>query len=126
MGWLAVSSALKIKVAPGKEMFHNFQTGYAFEYAAEAIEMVGCTPDPQLKAGGLSWDGCRRCLEQATGQQTIRPLGWNAEQVHNYQLIAKWDFTPEQVQAKTEEFVSAKWFLEVCAKHNLSITFKEV
>ena len=117
MGWDAFSSVktlddCKPKHPEPRRLFRN-----AHLYVKRKAGSV----DGYLEYGSLDCSDCRRMLEEATGESCYDENGWSKEKVRDLQKSANWNFEydPEDAWA----YWSARKFLEVCAKLNLSIEF---
>jgi hypothetical protein len=108
MGWDAISS-----VGNNKAIIAKFK-----EAEKLTISMAGCA-DANLCLGSLGCKICGEMLTIATGESVY--MYWSESKVKKLNSKANWDFNYN----KDEEWAywSARYFLEVCAKHELSISF---
>ena len=115
MGWDAYSSVDKLKgdtKAKAKKAF--------IEAHKRVLKKCG-EVDFYLHDGALdvSWSG--HMLSQATNEPVYVDKPWDIEKVHKLRNKANWNFEYEKEQEWA--YWSAREFLNVCAKYNLSITF---
>ena len=108
MGWDAFSS----------EFYNNKKY---FKKASNDVRNICNSVDGGLELGGLDCSACAKMLERATNEDSYSYDGWNAKKVKQLQKLAFWEFP----YLKTEKwaFLSAKYFLKICAENNLSISF---
>lgn len=118
MGWDAHSSAKKdwavnkLKDPDINRLFKNAE--------AYVIRKSGRV-DWYLRMGGLDCSACADMIEKATGRSPYVKNGWGKDLVKAINKTANWDFKYEPDEAWA--YWSAKKFLEICAKANLSISF---
>lgn len=117
MGWDAYSSAERTKKFNLKDPLLKI----GFKDATKEIKKAWGTVDAALIYGCLDCYDCANMLEKATGQSCYNPEGWDVEKVKKLQLNAYWDFDFSAEDGWAHG--SAKKFLELCAKHGLSIKF---
>lgn len=90
----------------------------AFSDASDQLcLLVGC--DGFLSHCALDCSGAGAALKEATGFGVYDEAGWSAEKVQLAKAKASW----EEVEGCLSLIASAKVFLDLCAKHNLSIYF---
>lgn len=121
MGWDAFSSA---EVDWDKKQIVDKNLDSQFEEAAKfVIEKTGSV-DGYLRLGALDVSTCGHMLQEATGENCWSETPWSPEFVKKMYREADWDF---KIDAKDTDEKAAYWsarkFLEVCAKHDLSIRF---
>ncbi|HNG68581.1 MAG TPA: hypothetical protein PLP63_06535 [Saprospiraceae bacterium] len=120
MGWDADSSAI-IKQVHGTRRIANPQLRNQFYNAINEIQQKAGTADGSLIHGGLDCSNCADMIEKATLRSCYDSNGWSAEEVKKINESADWNFEYNQEDAWA--YWSAKKFLELCAKNNLSIKF---
>lgn len=92
-----------------------------FEPAAHAVfEQTGAV-DSGLAEGWLDCSECARALENATGLSCWDKIGWDEEKVKELAKSAKWPELPNKDGQWA--VLSAKAFLDCCAKTGLAIEF---
>jgi hypothetical protein len=118
MGWDAFSSAVKVR--PRSKMLTEIQE---FKKAANKVRKITKTVDCFLAMGGLDCSICAFALQQATGQSCWSE-DWSAEKVQELAKTAHWPIIDTVKEGDDSwAILSAKAFLETCAKLNCSIHF---
>ncbi len=118
MGWDAHSSVL-VDWKAGK--LKNSKLNTAFKNASNEIVSQCGEVDGLLYLGGLDFKEAGLMLEIATKESVFELNGWSSEKVKELNKKANWNFKYDKESRWL--YLSAKKFLEVCAEHNLSITF---
>lgn len=118
MGWDAHSSA---KVNWKENRLRNANLNRLFINAHGYVKRKTGGVDGFLSIGSLDVDDCALMLEKATGKSCWDEKGWSKKEVKEIYKKADWDFEYKINEAWA--YWSAKKFLEVCAKSNLSIRF---
>jgi hypothetical protein len=106
----------------GWDAFANRTKGHiksTFRPASEAVKDEAGSVDIGLESGWLDCSACARALEAATGQSCYDEFGWSAKKVRKMADGANWDIEGHDRWA----LLSAKSFLESCAKINTGINF---
>lgn len=117
MGWDACSSA---KQAGSTRKLIDPDIDKLFRNADAFVKRKAEFADAGLRIGYLDCSECAHMLERATGKGAWGD-GWSVEQVQQINKEANWDF--KFIKEDSWAYWSAKKFLEVCAKANLSIEF---
>ena len=88
--------------------------------SSEIIKKTGAV-DGGFCSGYLDCSLCGKMIELASGLSVYDHVCWDADYVKNVNAMATWDFK----YRKSEEwaYLSAKLFIELASKHNLSIQF---
>ncbi len=109
MGWDAISSAGK-------------RTGILSEFKNVEKDVIYETGncDGSLHNGCLDCKECGEMLTIATGE-SVYGESWSSEKVKLLYQTAYWDFQYNNENAWA--YWSSRYFLAVCAKHELSISF---
>lgn len=93
----------------------------AFQAAAEQLKAEGHIVDVYLSSCGLDVSDCGNMLEKATNCSVYDELGWSPELTKKINDSANWQF---DVSLDDQwAYLSAKTFLNLCAKLNLGIKF---
>ena len=121
MGWDAISS-VKIEWDDmiKKMVIITSNEREAFEHAALEVVKEAGSVDCLLEVGSLDVGDCGNMLERATGE-SVYGGQWSSKRVKILNEEANWDFTTSKKDFWA--FLSAKMFLELCAKFSLSIKF---
>ena len=90
-----------------------------FKKASKYVQKKTGAVDWLLTMGGLDVSTCGNMLERATNESVYKD--WDAELVQKLNKSAYWGF--EYDKAESWAYYSAKKFLEICAKFDLSIRF---
>lgn len=105
----------------GWDAFAETSRRAAFKAAAVRVRKQAGSVDGLLGEGGLDCSSCAYALEAATNASAWDEHGWNAEKVKQLAASATW---PQEIDPEDKWAVlSAKAFLEVCAKLNCGISF---
>jgi len=94
-----------------------------FKAAAKMVVEECGSVDYLLARGSLDCSACARSLEEATGGYAWDEFGWTAEQVKAYSERAIWPDMGDINPDKRWAYLSAKAFLDVCAKIGTGISF---
>ena len=116
MGWDA-NANLKEEDPKYKEILEDF-----VQAAFYVVRYCKCV-DGLLKEGSLGLNSCAQVIQEITGHNPYEEKGWPPEKVRE----VLFDFDPmrykEYPKGERESFWSTYWFLVVCSKHNLGVTF---
>lgn len=122
MGWDAYAEPVERLWAwkHGRDGIRDPKQDKAFKAAEKRVIKMADQVDGFLRQGGLDVSNCAYKLQEATGASCWGP-DWSAEKVKRFAKDAYWDkdCKPEDLWAQ----LSAKEFLETCAKLGLSIRF---
>lgn len=106
----------------GWDAYANRPQGHirsTFRVASKAVIEEAGSVDIGLESGWLDCSACARALEAATGNSCYDEFGWSSEKVSKLANDAIWDIEGHPKWA----LLSAKSFLECCAKINTGIHF---
>lgn len=95
----------------------------AFKRAAARVQKKAGSVDWLLDKGGLDVSTCAYVLQEATGASAWDQDGWEAKKVQRLAKSAKWPAIREVAQDHRWAVLSAREFLETCAKLNLRVDF---
>ena len=118
MGWDAYAFGIKRDWI--KKRLRDPVLDKTFKEAEDFVRTAAGTVDGYLRLGGLDVSSCGRMLEKATGESCWVD-GWSSDVVQRLNRTANWKFKYNEDEYWA--YLSAKTFLECCAKHNLEITF---
>lgn len=119
MGWDAHSS-VEVDYTRQPARIKNEDQHLAFTNEAKSIINQAGTVDGNFDFGGLDCSRCARMLEKATGESCYG-ADWDAAKVKELRKNANWKFYRSKEHKWA--YLSAKKFLELCAKFDLSISF---
>jgi hypothetical protein len=95
----------------------------AFKRASDRVKKKAGSVDGYLADGGLDVSTCATELEKATGCSPWDPDGWEAKKVKRLAESARWPDLKEVDKETLWAVLSAREFLETCAKLGLRIDF---
>jgi len=122
MGWDAISSLrLDWSDRPKRLVIVRVEARKLFEQAAMDIKKDAGSVDCLLSIGSLDVSDCGIMLERATSESMYNENGWSARFVKKLNKEADWDFKFDKKDLWA--YLSAKRFLEICAKLGLRVRF---
>jgi hypothetical protein len=95
----------------------------AFAAASRRVKRKAGSVDWLLERGGLDVSNCAYALENATGESAWDQDGWEAKKVKRLAKSAQWPALEDVDKSEWWAILSAREFLETCAKLGLRIDF---
>ena len=118
MGWDAYAT----REGRGLDRVTDAEALGAFRAAAAEVAARAGAVDCQLEGGRLDTWLCRVYIERATGHLAGN-VGWRAEELRERVRAAAWPEEWEVGEGEEWAALSARRFLEVCARYGLGAQF---